>query len=75
MVVIFQCPCGTALTGYRPSEPSRREASCGQHAALVQKHQAGRLHEALPHLPAAAVPGHIGPILLGGSQGFFYMRP
>ena len=47
----------------------------GGDPALVQENEAGRLHEPLPHLPAAAVPRHVGPILLSSSQGFFYMTP
>jgi hypothetical protein len=43
----------------------------GRGAALVQEHEARRLHVALPHPPAAAMPGHVGPILLRGPQALF----
>src|SRR4051794_5441967 len=43
---------------------------CGG-GGLVDEDEALRIHVALPHPPAAAVPGHVGPILLGRSQALF----
>src|SRR5215213_597205 len=40
-------------------------------ARLVDEDEAVRIHVALPHPPASAVAGHIGPVLLAGSQALF----
>src|SRR5215212_9114647 len=44
---------------------------CGR-GGLVDEDEALPIHVALPHPPAAPVPGHVGPILLGRSQALFY---
>src|SRR5215204_6056306 len=43
---------------------------CGG-ACLVDEDEALTIHVALPHPPASAVAGHIGPVLLAGSQALF----
>src|SRR3954465_6495872 len=43
---------------------------CGR-GCLVDEDEALTIHVALPHPRAAAVPGHVGPILLAGSQALF----
>src|SRR3954451_16211421 len=43
---------------------------CGR-CCLVDEDEALTIHVALPPPPAAAVPGHVGPILLAGSQALF----
>src|SRR5215212_2977336 len=54
-----------------PGTPAREAGHrCGG-GGLVQEHEALAIHVALPHPPAAAVPGHVGPILLGRSQALF----
>src|SRR4051794_26930332 len=40
-------------------------------AGLVQEHEAVRIHVALPHPPAVAMAGDVGPVLLAGSQALF----
>src|SRR3954467_9067234 len=82
-VVGFQWPNGAASTrrsrlGLHPSRPphARRapaveaghRCGCG---GLVHEAEALAIHVALPHPPAAPVPGHVGPILLGRSQALF----
>src|SRR4029078_2305917 len=53
--------------GSRAGEAGDR---CGR-GCLVDEDEALRIHVTLPHPPAAAVPGHVGPILLAGSQSLF----
>src|SRR3954453_1072726 len=43
---------------------------CGR-GGLVDEDEALTIHVMLPHPPAAPVPGHVGPILLGRSQALF----
>src|SRR4051794_12553890 len=43
---------------------------CGG-GGLVDEDEALRIHVTLPRPPATAVPGHVGPILLGRSQALF----
>src|SRR5215210_2870229 len=43
---------------------------CGR-GGLVDEDEALTIHVALPRPPAAPVPGHVGPILLGRSQALF----
>src|SRR5689334_10989169 len=41
------------------------------HSRLVEKDEALGIHVALPHPPTATMLGHIGPVLLRGSQRLF----
>src|SRR3954469_23044895 len=72
-VVVFQCPCGAASTKRWPLRPQpETPAGAPDHvrgrAGLVQEHEAVRIHVALPHPPALAMAGDVGPVLLAGSQ-------
>src|SRR3954463_11496289 len=76
-VVVFQCPAGATSTrrsplGPQPGTPAGAPDHVRGRAGLVQEHEAGRIHVALPDAPAAAVAGHVGPVLLGGSQALFF---
>src|SRR3954469_3410111 len=54
-----------------PGTPAREAGHrCGG-SGLVNKDKALPTHVPLPPPPAAAVPGHVGPILLAGSQALF----
>src|SRR3954451_19182441 len=57
-----------ALASWTPAGEAGHR--CGR-GGLVDKDEALTIHVALPHPPAAAVPGHVGPILLGRSQALF----
>src|SRR3954447_17600667 len=59
----------------RPSEaPSVTADHVGRGAGLVQEHEVGGVHEALPDAPLPPVLGNIGAVLLGRSQGLFLRR-
>src|SRR3954451_21038762 len=57
-----------ALASWTPAGEAGHR--CGR-GGLVDEDEALTIHVALPHPPAAAVPGHVGPILLAGSQALF----
>src|SRR3954452_9846116 len=57
-----------ALASWTPAGEAGHRCGCG---GLVDEDEALRIHVTLPHPPAAAVPGHVGPILLGRSQALF----
>src|SRR3954469_3800156 len=57
-----------ALASWTPAGEAGHR--CGR-GGLVDDDEALTIHVALPHPPAAAVPGHVGPILLGRSQALF----
>src|SRR3954452_9777171 len=57
-----------ALAPGAPAVEAGHRCGCG---GLVDEDEALRIHVALPHPPAAPVPGHVGPILLGRSQALF----
>jgi hypothetical protein len=42
---------------------------------LVQEHEVGRVHVALPDPPASAILGDIGSVLLGRSQALLWDGP
>jgi hypothetical protein len=58
-----------ALALGTPAIPADHVRGC---AGLVDEDEAVRIHVALPHPPALAVSGDIGPVLLGGSQALFF---
>src|SRR3954452_9307811 len=57
-----------ALASWTPAVEAGHRWGCG---GLVDEDEALAIHVTLPHPPAAAVPGHVGPILLGRSQALF----
>src|SRR5215217_7620965 len=57
-----------ALASWTPAGEAGHRCGGG---GLVDEDEALRIHVTLPHPPAAAVPGHVGPILLGRSQALF----
>ncbi len=48
-----------------------RMSHIGGRAGLIQEHQRGWIHEALPDPPALTMIGNVGPILLGRPQRLF----
>src|SRR4051812_12413983 len=70
-VVVFQWPNGAASTRRSPLGLQEAGHRCGR-GGLVGEDEALPTHVALPPPPAAPVPGHVGPILLGRSQALFY---
>ncbi len=46
----------------------------GRQPGLVEKHEAGRIHVALPDPPAVSPIGNIGTVLLGRPQALFLNR-
>src|SRR5947207_14925615 len=46
----------------------------GRQPGLVEKHEAGRIHVALPDPPAVSPSGNIGTVLLGRPQALFLNR-
>src|SRR3954465_10963733 len=71
-VVVFQWPKGRCIDqALAPGAPAGEAGHrCGG-GGLVDEDEALTIHVALPPPPAAAVPGHVGPILLAGSQALF----
>src|SRR4051795_6989787 len=69
-VVVFQWPNGAASTRRSPLGLQEAGHRCGR-GGLVDEDEALTIHVALPPPPAAPVPGHVGPILLGRSQALF----
>src|SRR3954469_11047276 len=57
-----------ALASWTPAGEAGHRCGGG---GLVDEDEALAIHVALPHPPAAAVPGHVGAILLGRSQALF----
>src|SRR3954470_20664989 len=57
-----------ALASWTPAGEAGHRCGGG---GLVDEDEALAIHVTLPHPPAAAVPGHVGPILLGRSQALF----
>src|SRR6185436_136475 len=57
-----------ALALWAPAGAAGHRCGC---SCLVDEDEALTIHVTLPHPPAAAVPGHVGPILLGRSQALF----
>ena len=71
-VVVFQWPCGTALTSRLPrSARPRRPRHVGRGAGLVDEDQLRRIKTGLAVLPGRPRRLHVRPRLLGGVRGFF----
>src|SRR6185295_19163002 len=66
--VTRRCRIDQALAPWTPAGAAGHR--CGR-GGLDDEDEALSIHVALPHPPAAAVAGHVGPILLGRSQALF----
>ena len=54
-----------------PAAPAARAGHVGFGPGLVDKNKARWINPGLVFFPAETAPGNVGPVLLGGEQGFF----